>query len=182
MKKIAAAADVSLEALDRKLSQGPAEVVKPLKQAVVRQQPPSEKSHDKTVNSLLSVALQDPHVQDLFRDIDTQIFNDATERAVASYISRHIGTAIEAVPPELQEYDKYVTMLLLNPDTDKLEWGEASRIATARAVLRSLQANYQKTETKEDLIRQEAEARNRGDDDVANKLLMQINQLIRGEK
>ena len=39
-----------------------------------------------------------------------------------------------------------------------------------------------KTETKEDLIRQESVARAAGNDELANKILMQINQLIKGEK
>lgn len=182
MKKIAASADVSLEALERKLDQKAAEEPKPLKQPVAQHDSGKEKPHDKKISALLAVALTDLYVQDLFKTVDPRIFAGEAERVVARYVVDHLGTAVETVPPELQEYDKYVTMLLLNPDTEKLEWGEQSRVATAREVLRTLQANYQKTETKDDLIRQEAEARERGDDDVANKLLMQINQLIRGEK
>ena len=183
MKKIALASDVSLEALGRKLTQTPAEEAKPLKQLMTPQQTATAaKSYDKKVGALLSAVLVDRDVQELFKTIDPRTFAGEAERAVVQYIIDHLGTVVDVVPPELQEYDKYVTMLLLNPDTEKLEWSEQSRLATAREVLRTLQANYQKTETKEDLIRQEAEARKRGEEDVANKLLMQINQLIRGEK
>jgi hypothetical protein len=118
----------------------------------------------------------------VFRSLDLQIFGDGPERAIASYIQAHTGIVVDTVPPELHLHEKYVTMLLLNPDIDTLEWSDQYRMNAARQVIRSLQANYQKTETKEDLIRQETAARESGDDETANKILMQINQLIRGEK
>jgi hypothetical protein len=86
------------------------------------------------------------------------------------------------VPHELQEYEKYVTMLLLHPDVDTVSWSAEHRIATATEVLRSVQANYQKTDTKEELLKQEAAARARGDDKTADELLGQLSQLIKGAK
>jgi DNA primase len=182
VKKIAAASDVSMEALERKIAQVDDEPPKPLKRTVAAQSSQPTKSRDRNVDTLLAVALQDPYIQDVFKSLDLRVFGDQAEQAVAQYIKNHVGAGVEAVPTELHQYEKYVTMLLLNPDIDKLEWSEQNRMNTAREVIRSLQANYQKTETKEDLIHQEAVARERGDDETANKILMQINQLIRGEK
>ncbi len=183
LKRIAEQADTSLDSLNRKLDQPTAKSVpdRPLKQSVTNtDSAPMKRDHN--IDALLASALVDPHVQDIFMSIDPAIFHGEAERAVATYIAKHHGTVVDAVPDDLRSYEKYVTMVLLNPDIDKLEWSESHRVNTARDVIRSLQANYQKTETKEDLIREEKAARERGDNEVANKILMQINQLIRGEK
>ena len=185
LKKVAQGADTSLEALIRKLNQTDASAnqPKPLKRAVASTTSvnPTLK-RDKNVDALLSVALTDPAIQGIFATIDSQVFPSEAERAVAGYIAAHAGKAVDAVPPELQTHEKYVTMLLLNPDIDKLEWSEQNRMNAASEVIRSLSSTYQKTETKEDLIRKESVARANGDDEEANKILMQLNQLIRGEK
>ena len=73
-------------------------------------------------------------------------------------------------------------MLLLHPDVDNVNWNAENRIATATEVLRSLRANHQKTDTKEELLRQEAAARARGDDEAANEILQRLSQLIKGAK
>jgi DNA primase len=185
LKKIATRADTSLDSLQRKLDQTTAasNEPKPLKRSMVHTEAIGPmKPREKQTDALLAVALQDVYVQDMFVQLDTQMFGSEAEQAVASYIVQHIGKVVDAVPPELHQHEKYVTMLLLNPDIDKLEWSEQSRINTAREVIRTLSANYQKTETKEDLIRQESVARASGDDETANEILMQINRLIRGEK
>lgn len=183
LKKIAQSADTSIDSLTRKMSQTTAVTnqQKPLKPAVKAAIEPA-KPRDKNVTALLSTALIDIHTQDLFARIDVAIFASVEEQAVAGYIQSHHGTVLDTVPKELHEHEKYVTMLLLNPDIDKVDWSEENRLNTARDVIRTLQANYQKTETKEELIRKEAEARASGDDALANKILMQLNQLIRGEK
>ncbi|MFZ1361268.1 MAG: DNA primase [Candidatus Saccharimonadales bacterium] len=183
LKEISERADVSLETLQRKLVQSAAaaEQPKPLKRTnISSRSEPAQR--DKNVDALFTVALQDAGIQELFGVLDPAIFATDAQVALAQYIIQHTGEAVQEIPGHLREYEKYVTMVLLNPDIDKLEWSEQHRIDTARDVIRSLQANYQKTETKEDLIRKEAEARARGDEVVADTILMQINQIIRGEK
>lgn len=183
LKEIARRADTSIDALNRKLAQPTVsdQPPKPLKPAAVsRSTAPTKR--DRNIDALFTAALQDVHIQDIFVSLDTGIFPSEAQQALARYIASHHGTVVDAVPGDLQEFEKYVTMVLLNPDIDKLEWSEQNRMNTARDVIRTLQANYQKNETKEDLIRKEAEARAAGDDDTANKILMQLNQIIRGEK
>ncbi len=183
IKEIARRADTSIEALTRKLAQPdpaaqPAKPLKPAhKPAVIE-----PTTRDRTIDALFAVMLQDPHIQDIVKSLDPAIFPGTARQAIARYVGSHYGEVITSVPDDLHEYEKYVTMVLLNPDIDKLEWSEEHRMNTARDVIRSLQANYQKTETKEDLIRQESVARAAGNDELANKILMQINQLIKGEK
>jgi len=141
-----------------------------------------EQLPDRNQDILLAVALIDPHVQDLFRDMNIAVFRGTGRQAVASYIASHVGTTISGVPEGLQDHEKYVTMLLLVPDVDSVAWNSDNRVASATDKLRSLQANYQKTNTKEDLLRQEAAARERGDDEAAAEILRQLSTLIKGEK
>lgn len=183
VKEIARQSDTSVATLMKKMSQADDEheVGKPLKRVVIHQNEP-QKKRDRNVDALFSVALQDVAIQKVFKIIDSAIFHDDAQQALASYLKTHEAAEITGVPESLRIHEKYVTMVLLNPDVERVDWNEANRMSTARDVIRSLQANYQKTETKEDLIRKEAAARAAGDDESANKILMQINQIIRGEK
>ena len=182
IKKIAQASDTSVEALARKLALVGDEKPLQLRPVAEPLHPATATLRDRRIDTLLAAALQDKEIQSLLSTLDTHIFGSEAQQTVAAYVASHGGTVVEAVPPELHQHEKYVTMLLLNPDIDKLEWSEQNRLNTARDVIRSLQANYQKSETKEDLLRQEAVARQKGDDETADKILMRINQLIRGEK
>lgn len=184
LAKIAEMTDTTREALVRKLSQVTTAASVPMKQAKPRQERPdtAEQKRDRNQDALLAVALGDVYVQDLFKGLNTAVFDGTDRQAVASYLSTHAGTALEQVPQGLQTQEKYVTMLLLHPDVENVAWSAENRIATATEVLRSIQANYQKTDTKEELLRQEAAARESGDDKTADEILQRLSQLIRGEK
>jgi DNA primase len=171
-QKIAAITGSSLEAIKTKLQSVKREEAQPQKQV---QKPASYKipapvKRDKNVESLLSVACRDIHVQDLFRGVDPMIFAIDDQRAVATYIVKHLGKPLDGIPPELQEHEKYVTMLLLNPDVDTLYWNEQSRIDSAAQVLRMLTKNHKIQQ----LEKQIEEADAIGDDDKATKLREQL--------
>lgn len=184
LAQVASMTDSTREALARKLTvtDAPMAVVKrPVKQSSETSQP-TEQSPDRNQDALLAIALADIYVQDLFRTINVEIFDGDDRRVVAKYIAENAGTAVTAIPVNLQQQEKYVTMLLLHPDVDNVAWNSDNRIATATQVLRSLQANFQKTNTKESLLKQEAAARERGDDAAAADILRQLSSLIKGEK
>lgn len=183
LSQIAHMTDTTRDALTRKLNQSAA--VESVKKQVKQSAQTSEKLDEKNVrnqDALLAVALSDVQVQDLFRDVSPDLFTGTHRQETARYLTNHVGKRVEAVPAGLQEQEKYVTMLLLHPDVDNVNWSAENRMATATEVLRSLQANYQKTDTKEELLRQEAAARERGDDDAANEILQRLSQLIKGAK
>lgn len=181
---IATMTDTTRDALLRKLSQAAAQQQAPQKQIKAQsvQSDVSDQKPERNQDTLLAVALGDVYVQDLFRGLNIAVFQGTDRQVVAKYIADHIGTAIEEVPQGLQDHEKYVTMLLLHPDVDKVAWNAENRIATANELLRSLQANHQKTDTKEELLKQEAAARESGDDKTADEILQRLSQLIRGEK
>lgn len=184
--KVAAMTDTSREALARKLSSVEAEPEKRLKQVKAQPQESNPatnvQSPDRNQDALLAAALGDIHVQDLFRDLDPTLFDGGDRQAVAAYLAAHPGKVIDAVPRRLESQEKYVMMLLLHPDVENVAWSDDNRVATASDVLRSLQANFKKTNTKEELLRQEAQARERGDDAAAVEILQRLSTLIRGEK
>lgn len=183
LARIAKMTDTSREAIVKKSDQSKTvETPKKAVKAPVEKIDQADLRRDRNQDALLAVALGDPSIQDLFRDVNTAVFQGIERQAVAKYIADHIGTVIETPPPGLQDQEKYVTMLLLHPDVGNVAWSADSRIATATEVLRSLQANYQKTDTKEALLKQEAEARARGDDETADEILLRLSQLIKGEK
>lgn len=183
LAQIAKMTDTTRDALTKKLAQNqaPENVRKTVKtQAVARAEPIDQR--ERIQDTLLAVALSDVYVQDLFRDLSPTVFRGEHRQAVAKYLIEHVGKTVEQTPETLQPHEKYVTMLLLHPDVDNVDWNADNRIATATQVLRSLQANYQNTDTKEELLRQEAAARARGDEKTANEILQRLSQLIRGAK
>lgn len=186
LSQIAKMTEASREALDRKMSVVTGSDVQPKKavkqQQAQSQQPQEQQAPDKNQDALLAVALNDVHIQDLFRDIDPNIFVGNDRRAVVKYILANLGKSLDVIPDGLQSHEKYVTMLLLHPDVENVAWSKDNRVETATNVLRSLQSNFQKTNTKENLLRQEAEARERGDDAAAAEILRQLSILIKGEK
>ena len=184
LAKVADHIDTSREVLIRKLNSATTTTDASLKQVkTVQKVAESTKNEpDRMQDALLAVALSDVHVQDMFRDVNPQLFKGKARQSLAVYLSMHIGIPIEQIPESLREHEKYVTMLLLHPDVDRVEWSSENRIASTTAVLRTLQSNFQKTNTKESLLREEAAARARGDDAAAAEYLKQLSILIRGEK
>lgn len=146
--------------------------------------PSGDEKHqvDHLQNVLLAVAFDDGDVRKLFSSIEPKIFRGADRQAVAAYLAANPTRQITSIPSSLQEYEKYVTMLLLHPDVNSVEWNDAHRIETATETIRKLHANYQKSNTKEELLRKEAEARDRGDNDAADQYLRELSELIRGVK
>ncbi len=165
-QKIAAMIGSSLEAVRAKRENttgGATTLKKPVRTATAQSHP---LKRDKNSEALLSVACRDIYVQDLFRGINPQIFPAEEQQAVAEYLSTHIGKAIESIPPELQQYEKYVTMLLLNPDVDTLYWSEQSRIDSAAHVLRTVTKNFNIKQLEQRIAR----ADEHGDESEATEL------------
>jgi DNA primase len=137
---------------------------------------------DRNQDTLLAVALIDKGVRELLDDVSVDIFDSKARQEVAKYLAEHTARDVTQTPSSLQQYEKYVTMLLLHPDTDSVAWRSDNRIESATKQLSKLQANFKKTNTKEKLLEQEADARNRGDTAAADEFLQQLSSLIKGEK
>jgi len=143
-RRIAEMIGSSLEAVKAKFADATKAEPAPVRRGRVSQTTTSTPiKRDKNIDALLTVALRDVTVQDLFRNIEPEIFPQETQRAVARYVKTHIGTMVEGVPSDLQTQEKYVTMLLLNPDVEAvLDWGQDFRVTTAAQVIRTLEKNH----------------------------------------
>lgn len=182
MKQIASMTDTTREAIVRKMaaSEEVAKTHKAIK-SVERTADKVKNEPDRTQDTLLAVAMTDVRIQELLEGVDIAIFRGEDRQAVAAYLAENKKKRIETIPVRLEGYKKYVTMLLLHPDVDNVDWNADNRVDTATEVLRSLQANYQKAK-KEELLRNEATARERGDDAAAEDYLRQLSVIIKGEK
>ncbi len=183
LAQIAKLTNTSREAVQRKLAgetqaqEAPKRPVKPGNhEAAILIQP------DPIQDRLLKAALEDVRIQELLANVDPQLFKGDYRQAVVAYIAAHKGTVVEQPPEDLQKYIEYVTMLLVTDDVDGVNWSEDNRVTTATEALRSLQANYQNTNTKEHLLQELEAARERGDDVTANEIVGRLSQLIKGAK
>lgn len=184
LSQIASLTDTTRDALTKKLTSIPNEgkQLKEIKAENNRSLEPHSQVPDRNQDVLLAAALIDDQIQGLFKTINPTIFSGSDRQAVAAYLSSNKVKTGSTVPSSLQHQEKYVTMLLLHPDVENVAWNKDNRLATATEVLRSIHANYQKTNTKENLLEQEREARERGDDVAADGILRELNLLIKGEK
>ena len=184
LAQIAKMTDTSRDALTRKLTSvtEPEKQQRPIRHVDHSNEGSKSSSLDRNQDTLLAVALGDVEIQALFVNSDPSGFHGEQRQAVAAYIAKNSGKVITSIPKGLESYDKYVTMLLLHPDVNNVDWNSDNRTTTSIEVLRSLNANYQKTNTKDELLRQEREARERGDTAGAAEILRQLSQLIKGEK
>ncbi|MCA9334648.1 DNA primase [Candidatus Saccharibacteria bacterium] len=183
LTKIAKMTDTTRDALMRKMSVS-ADSAPKIPKTIKKPHDVTEEKHeepDKIQDSLLAVALVDVRIQELFEGVNPVIFRGKDRQGVGAYIAKNRGEKIESIPQNLLEYEKYVTMLLLHPDVDNVDWNVENRVSTATEVLRSLQTNYQKAK-KEELLQNEAAARERGDSEAAAEYLRQLSMLIKGER
>jgi DNA primase len=167
-KKIAGMVGTSLESIRAKLQSVQPNEKRMKEVHPASNQPDHAYKHDKKVEALLAVALKDTAVQELFREVDAAIFENEEQRLVAGFIVGHIGAPIEGVPADLQAHQKYVTMLLLNPDVETLDWNEQSRVASSAQVLQSLRRNYEIQQ-----LQQKIEQADNNDDEAAATALRQ---------
>ncbi len=176
MSKIADLSDSSVEALKQKLSTTEPEAQPKLKQIVAREEDVREVNNYQ--DSLLAVALTNGDTHELFRQYKIDIFDNEERRAVAGYLSKHVGKTITDTPTELQKYDIYVKILLLKAEARYSEWSDQDRYyETARLLSQVVNENRKKQ--RDALTEQLREAELSGDDVKAVEIRNQLNKLIK---
>lgn len=177
-KKIARMIDSSLEAIKSKLASIPAPEKVPIRKPVTTalgKQPQDPYAYQ---DNLLSLALINAPSQELFAHTESDVFVGEQRQAVAAYLAKHAGAAIEATPKDLQNYDTYVKILLLKADTRYVDWSDEDRYFETARLLRQV-ANEHKKQNQEKLTQQLREAESAGDDARALILRGQLNTLIK---
>jgi DNA primase len=167
----------SLDALGTKLADTGKKEEKQLKPVTVQS---AEVETDDTAyqDNVLAVALIDGAVHDLFRDVKPQMFTGESRQALVGYILEHLGTPIKDTPPELQNYDTYVKIVLLKADTRYAEWSDNDRYFETARLLRQVTTEHKKHQ-KDLLDRQLRDAETKGDEALATKLRAELAMLIK---
>jgi len=177
-KKIATMIDSTLEAIKSKLASIPQQTKAPVRRPVSGSLGKLPQDPYAYQDNLLSLALIDAPSQELFVHTDSSVFMGEERQAVAVYVGKHAGMAVETTPNDLQNYDTYVKILLLKADTRYADWSDQDRYFETARLLRQV-ANEHKKQTQEQLTQQLREAESNGDDARAMVLREQLNTLIK---
>jgi DNA primase len=175
LQQIARYTDSSLDVLREKLAGTDAPEEKALKkvaaQVEARQDPAGY------VDNLLAVALIDPAVRDLLKDVSPESLPTDERRAVLKELQTS-DEALVTVPADLQDYETYVKILLLKADARYGEWSDEDRYFETARLVRQLTTEHKQTQ-KDHLTAQLRAAEENGDDEVAGSVRQQLNELIK---
>jgi DNA primase len=153
-KKIAGMVGSSVEAVKEKLDAGQARATKLLK-PIARSSGKSETFDH--VDTLLGLALANPSVRDLLAQFDPAIFPHEQQRAVLEFLQTHPEKAVEETPPQLQNYDDYVKIVLLRAEKRYDGWAEDDQYFEAAKLLRQYKTEYEKQTLEQQIAAAEAE-------------------------
>jgi DNA primase len=182
LQRIATEVGSSLDALKQKLAGTPGEAAPVLKKVV--QQPQAAPDPSGYQDNLLAVALIDPAVRELLKEVPDGAMATDDRSAILASVKKATDIIID-VPEDLQDFDTYVKILLLKADARYGQWSNEDRYFEAARLVRQLITEHNKKQ-KNDLTDRLRAAEDEGRDDDAAGLRQQINQLIkeipRGQK
>lgn len=176
-QKIASMVGGTLATIRAKLDQTDVASAQRTKKSVKHagESPPDTEAYQ---DNALAVAMIDGPSQELLTYMNTELFHGEARQAVAKYLAAHHGTALTRTPPELNEYDTYVKILLLKADTRYAEWGEQDRYFETARLIRQIEHEYKK-QTRDQLTAQLREAEAADDESRATQLRAELNTLIK---
>ncbi len=176
ISKISGLSESSVDALKEKLNSKEDQPTKLYKKVTSQSEIIQDPAY--LQDNLLAAALIDGVTHKLFSQIDVEIFNTAERKAVAKYLAENGGKSITDTPPQLQNYDIYVKILLLKADARYADWNDDDRYQETARLLRQV-INENKKNQKDILTEQLRDAETLGDDVKANDIRGQLNKLIK---
>jgi DNA primase len=176
LQKVSTYTDSSMDVLNEKLAntEEPDErVLKKVAQPieVVKADPNSYQEN------LLAVALIDPAVRELLKDVQPDMLATDEQKALLEYVKTN-AEQLADVPADLQNYDTYVKIVLLKADARYGEWSDKDRYFETARLVRQLIKEHKQIE-KNTLTAQIREAELNGDDERATEIRQQLNELIK---
>ena len=174
---IATMTGTTLEAVHEKLSRSPEQEKPVLKQVKALQAALPEKDYSYQ-DSVLAVAAVDVPSQELFVHMDISQLHGEERQAVARYFAANHTALLKDTPEELQKYDTYVKILLLQAETKYAEWDSNDRYFETARLMRQIEQEYKK-QTRDNLTIELREAEASGDDAKADELRRALNTLIK---
>ena len=173
LQKIAGISSTTLETLRTKMAVGEKQEV--VYRKVVQQSVTGDEQQYAYHDSVLALGLTEPALHDLFRDTAPELFASEQRQAVARYLQTQ-HTAARETPEELQKYDEYVKILLLQADARYAGWTDTDRFHEAARLLRRIKDEHKKQQ-KQLLTQQIRDAENEGDDAKVRELMQAIQTL-----
>lgn len=174
LQKIAEVSSTTLETLRAKMSVS-TEPDKQYKKVAQPQGDSNDEAQYAHHDSVLSLALMEPTVRELFADVEPSLFVTDARQAVAEYVRTH-GTEVADTPEELQKYDEYVKILLLRADARYAGWTDTDKFHEAARLLRRIKDEHKKQQ-KQLLTDQLRDAEASGDDTRVRELMQAIQTL-----
>ena len=176
LQKVSSYTESSLETLKEKLDGTEEPEEKILKKSVqsVEVVKPDISGHQE---NLLAVALIDPAVRELLKDIQEDAFTTEEQQAILAHVKQSTEPLAE-VPGDLQKYDTYVKIVLLKADARYGEWSDEDRYFETARLVRQLITEHKKIK-KDSLTTELRSAEENGEDDRASEIRQQLNELIK---
>jgi len=176
LQKVSTYTDSSMDTLKEKLAgtdEPEEKVLKKVAHTVVAVKPDGSGSEE----NLLAVALIDPAVRELLKDLSGDMLANEERVAVLQYVQKSKELAAD-VPADLQNHDQYVKILLLKADARYGEWSDEDRYFETARLVRQLITENKKIK-KDSLTTQLRTAEENGEDDRATQIRQQLNELIK---
>lgn len=177
LQVIAQTTGSSLDALVTKLASGAEESEKKVLKPVTPQEKIGSDDYAYQDN-VLAVAVCDPAVRDLFKDVQSAMFAGEHRQKFVEYLLNHPGKQIKETPGELKNYDTYVKIVLLKADTRYADWSDKDRYFETAKLLRQVTTEHKKQQ-KEVLDYKLKEAEEADDEEKAADIRAQLMTLIK---
>lgn len=176
LQKVSAYTDSSIETLKEKLEtteEPEQKVLKKVTHTVDAIKPDVSGNQD----NLIAVALIDPAVRELLKDVTPAMLSSNESQAVLVYI-KNSTKIVSDIPADLQNYDTYVKIVLLKADARYGEWSVEDRYFETARLVRQLIHEHKKT-TKDALTTQLRSAEENGEEIRASEIRQKLNELIK---
>ena len=176
LQKVSTYTDSSMDTLKEKLA-GTEEPEEKVLKKVVQTAEPVKADPAGYQENLLAVALIDPAVRELLKDVQPDMLATEEQKAVLEYIKGHTEQLAD-VPADLQNYDTYVKIVLLKADARYGEWSDEDRYFETARLVRQLIKEHKKIR-KDALTLELRTAEENGEDERASEIRQQLNELIK---
>ena len=176
LQKVSSYTDSSLEALKEKLLTTDEPDEKILKKSTQSVEPVKRDASGYQEN-LLAVALIDPAVRELLKDIQPDMLVSDEQKALLEFVKTSSEMVTET-PVNLQNHDTYVKIVLLKADARYGEWSDKDRYFETARLVRQLITEHNKIAKNALTITLRA-AELDGDEALASEIRQQLNELIK---
>lgn len=177
MATLAELTGASKEALQDKFDTGPTDTVTKRYKAV--QAETQDKDRFAYQDFLLGLALYDDNVHDALRKLQPSEVEGDDRQAVLGYLLDHLGeTVTEPLPPQLQNLETYVKIVLFKAETRYERLSGQDRLIEAASLVRHVRQEHTKRK-KQTVLAQLRDAEDRHDEQAITRHRRALNELIK---